>query len=406
MFKNSERIILHCDLNSFYASVEVKLNPALRGLPMAVCGDKEQRHGIVLAKTDPAKRCGVQTGEAIWQARQKCPDLVIAAPHFEEYIKYSRFVRNIYEDYTDHIEPFGIDECWLDVTGSRLLFGDGMQIADRIRNRVREELGITISVGVSFNKIFAKLGSDMKKPDAVTEITYDNFRKKIYDLPATDMLGVGRRVGQALAKYDIITIGELAHTDRDFLAHIFGKCGVQMWAFANGADTSPVMNMSYAEPVKSVGRGTTCPRDLVTDGEVRHVIFDMAEDVSHRLRKHGLLAGSVQLVIKDKDFLVRQYQCPLGMPTQSFFELADMAYRLFDKHYDRKKPVRSVTVRAISLHDIAAPLQLTMLTDYDRHVKRDNVELAMETVRRRYGHSAIDIGTVFDGRIAAFACAI
>ena len=211
------RTILHCDLNSFYASVELFLNPELKGLPVAVCGSKEDRHGIVLAKTDEAKKYGVKTAEAIWEAKRKCPQLLIIPPHHDEYVEFSRRVRRIYEEYTDLVEPFGIDECWLDVTGSERLFGNGEEIAHKIRERVKKEIGITISVGVSFNKVFAKLGSDMKKPDAVTVIPFDNFREIIYKLPVTDMLGVGPNLGKALKNHCINTIGELANTDKNFL---------------------------------------------------------------------------------------------------------------------------------------------------------------------------------------------
>ncbi len=187
-----ERTILHSDLNAFYASVECFCNPKIRHLPVAVGGDAEARHGIVLAKNNLAKSFGIITGETIWNAKQKCNDLVVVPANFERYLKFSRLVREIYAEYTDQMEAFGIDESWLDVTGSLYLFGSGKRIADEIRHRVYMELGLTVSIGVSFNKIFAKLGSDIKKPNATTVITRDNYRAVVWGLPASDLLYVGR----------------------------------------------------------------------------------------------------------------------------------------------------------------------------------------------------------------------
>ena len=243
-----DRVILHSDLNNFYASVECMLHPELKERCIAVCGSKENRHGIVLAKNEKAKKFGVKTAETIWQAKAKCPSLEIVSPHFEEYRKYSRMVREIYGEYTDLIEPFGLDECWLDVTGSRMLFGDGVTIANEIRNRVREEIGLTVSVGVSFNKVFAKLGRDLKKPDAVTEISRDNFRSKIWHLPANSIIGVGGSTYSRLTELGIKTIGDIAQAPCDFFETRFGKHGVALWQYANGLDTSEVAHKDYRSP--------------------------------------------------------------------------------------------------------------------------------------------------------------
>ena len=251
-----QRVILHCDMNNFYASVECMLNPELKNKPVAVCGSVEERHGIVLAKNYAAKAFGVSTGEAIWQAKQKCQDLVIVEPHYEQYMKFSKLAREIYGRYTDQIEPYGMDECWLDVTGSGCM-GTGFEIADEIRRTVKFELGLTISAGVSFNKIFAKLGSDMKKPDAITCIEADSFREKIWCLPASDLLGVGRATEKVLSGYGIHTIGELAATSDDFLKCRLGKNGLAIKKYANGLDDSPVMLSDYVSPVKSIGHGIT-----------------------------------------------------------------------------------------------------------------------------------------------------
>lgn len=392
-----ERTILHCDLNSFYASVEILLNPELSGKAMAVCGSKEDRHGIVLAKSDIAKKYGVQTGEAIWIAQQKCPELIIVPPRFDEYMKYSALARRIYEDYTDLIEPFGIDECWLDVTASRLLFGSGEKIAEELRQRLKSEIGLSISVGVSFNKIFAKLGSDIKKPDAVTVISKESFRRKIGGLPASDMLGVGRSAMKFLKSYGIRTINELADADVSFLEEKLGKCGRQMWEYANGLDLSPVRHMSLCEPIKSVGHGTTCITDIYTEDEVWQVIYGLSQDIAKRLRKYRLRAGGVQIAIKDDLLRVKQHQHPLELPTQSFAEIAEAAFALFRSSYKWERGVRAITVRTITLipeaeEDEPQQLILGAMPQNDKH---DRIELAIERIRSRYGQSAINMGSLF-----------
>lgn len=385
------RTILHCDLNSFYASVEIFLNPSLKGKAVAVCGDKETRHGIVLAKSDEAKAYGVKTAEAIWEAQRKCPNLLIIPPHHDKYVEFSKRVRKIYEDYTDLIEPFGIDECWLDVTGSERLFGDGQAIAEIIRERVKKEIGITISVGVSFNKVFAKLGSDMKKPDAITLIPYESFRDIIFNLPTVEMLGVGPNMSKALERYCINTIGDIANADKDFLIAKFGKAGECIWINANGLDASPVQSIGYKAPIKSVGRGTTCPADLTTNEDVREVITGLSQRVSRQLRINSLSAAAVQISIKDNSLRVKQYQAPFPSPTQSFWEICEKAYDIFVSNYCWKNPVRAVTVRAINLSDENAPEQLDFLQDYDINEKRNNAETAMEAIRSKYGKAAINV---------------
>lgn len=385
------RTILHCDLNSFYASVELFLNPALRGLPVAVCGSKEERHGIVLAKTDEAKKYGVRTAEAIWEAQRKCPQLVIIPPHHDEYVKFSRRVRKIYEEYTDLVEPFGIDECWLDVTGSERLFGDGEKIAHIIRERVKKEVGVTISVGVSFNKIFAKLGSDLRKPDAVTVIPFSGFRDMIYKIPAADMLGVGPNTAKTLSKYCINTIGDIASADKNFLIKKLGKTGECIWAYANGFDNSPVHHIDYHAPIKSIGRGSTQPVDLKNNDEVRKVILHMSQIVSHKLRKHDLKANAVQISVRDSDLTVKQFQAQLSIPTQCFGDISEKAYELFTSNYNWNKNVRSITVRAINLSDYSEPVQLDLMQDYSSHEKLDNAEEAIEKIRNKYGIAAVDV---------------
>lgn len=267
------RSVLHCDMNNYYASVECLLDPHLKKFPIAVCGSVEERHGIVLAKNYKAKDFGIQTGDAVWLARQKCPNLVVVPPHYDEYIKYSRLARSIYSRYTDQVEPYGLDESWLDISGTETIWGPARKIADELREVVKFELGLTISVGVSFNKVFAKLGSDMKKPDAVTEIAQDSFQDTVWNLPASDLLGVGRATKKILDNYCIRTIGDIARTEPSFLKYRLGKNGIALWRYANGLDSSPVMKYDFVAPVKSVGHGITTVADLTSNDEVWPVIL-------------------------------------------------------------------------------------------------------------------------------------
>ena len=289
------RSILHCDMNNFYASVECMLDPALKKYPIAVCGSVEERHGIVLAKNYKAKAFDVKTGDAVWQAKQKCKDLVVVPPHYEEYIKYSKLARSVYERYTDQVEPYGMDECWLDISGTESLFGSPEKVANEIRETMKFELGLTISVGVSFNKIFAKLGSDMKKPDAVTVIPKDTFKEKIWGLPAADLLGVGRATQRVLDSYCIRTIGDLANTDPEFLRRRLGKNGVVLWNYANGNDLSLVAKKDFVSPIKSVGHGITTVADLEKPEQVWPVFLELTQDIGHKLRVHGLIADERHL---------------------------------------------------------------------------------------------------------------
>lgn len=338
------RSILHCDMNNFYASVECMLDPALKKYPIAVCGSVEERHGIVLAKNYKAKAFDVKTGDAVWQAKQKCKDLVVVPPHYEEYIKYSKLARSVYERYTDQVEPYGMDECWLDISGTESLFGSPEKVANEIRETMKFELGLTISVGVSFNKIFAKLGSDMKKPDAVTLIPKDTFKEKIWGLPAADLLGVGRATQRVLDSYCIRTIGDLANTDPEFLRRRLGKNGVVLWNYANGNDLSLVAKKDFVSPIKSVGHGITTVADLEKPEQVWPVFLELTQDIGHKLRVHGLSAEGVAIHIRDNTLNTRQWQTKIALPTQSPMIIAKTAFQLFEKRYGWNNPIRSVTV--------------------------------------------------------------
>ena len=384
-----DRVILHSDMNNFYASVECMLNMSLRGHPVAVGGDVENRHGIILAKNYEAKKFGIQTGEALWQAKDKCKDLIIVPPHYEQYLKYSKLAREIYSDYTDQIEPYGMDECWLDVTGSVWKYGSGENLANIIRERMKFELGLSVSVGVSFNKIFAKLGSDMKKPDAVTVIPRETFREKIWNLPASDMLGVGRATEKVLTMYGIKTIGDLAKTPPEIIKGRLGKCGVMCIMYANGLDASPVAPMDYEGPIKSVGHGITTRQDLENPAEVWNIMLSLTQDIGRKLRTYEKRAAGVQIDIRDNQLCHRQWQCPLKNRTNSSAIIAQTAFELFNKSYRWNYPIRSLTVRAINLHSANEPEQVDLFGDVDRVDKRERIEAVMEEIKDRFGKYAI-----------------
>jgi len=388
-----ERVIFHCDLNCFYASVELLDHPELRHLPVAVCGDPNSRHGIILAKNEPAKAFGVKTAETIWQARQKCPDLVLLPAHHEKYRDYSRRVNRIYEEYTDLVEPFGIDESWLDVTGSLHLFGgDAAALADRLRERIRSELGLTISVGVSFNKVFAKLGSDLKKPDATTILSSDNWQARIWPLPVTDLLYVGRASARTFEKFGIRTIGDLARFDREALFTLLGKTGVQLHDFACGLDHAPVAPANQHAPPKSVGNGLTFPRNLQGREEVRAGITQLADQVAARLRRYSMKCQGVSLAIRDPDFRDMSRQCRLDSPSHLAREIAAAAMELAEGCWNMDRPVRALTVTAIYLipeEEAGAQLDLFSADRVEKRERLEKLEGALDAIRAKYGKGAI-----------------
>ncbi|MBE6638319.1 MAG: DNA polymerase IV [Ruminococcaceae bacterium] len=379
------RTILHCDMNNFFASVECMLDPTLKNRPIAVCGNVEERHGIVLAKNELAKKCGVKTAEPLWQAREKCRDLLAVPPHYDEYVKMSRMARQIYGRYTELVEPFGMDECWLDLTAGIRFIGTGDKIANELRKTVKDELGLTISVGVSFNKVFAKLGSDMKKPDAVTFIPEDSFREKIWHLPASELLGVGHTTAKKLNSWGIQTIGELARRPKESLVRIFGKHGLQLWHYANGLDDAPVIPENAFPPAKSVGHGITTLEDLTDDEEVWRVILELCQEIGHRLFSYGQKATGVSISAKDKDLSTKQWQGSLPFATNSPYLIAEKAFSLFRAGYDWKKSVRAVSVTAIQLASENAPCQLDIFTMGNAPIRRERLDLTVEQLRARFG---------------------
>lgn len=383
------RNILHCDINNFYASVECMLSPELKQYPVAVCGSVEERHGIVLAKNYKAKAFKVATGDAVWQAKQKCPDLVVVPPHYEEYLKYSKLAKAIYCDYTNQVEPYGMDKCWLDISGTKKLFGNPVDVANEIRERIKFELGLTISVGVSFNKIFAKLGSDYKKPDAVTVFEKETFREKIWSLPASDLLGVGRATTRVLNNYCIRTIGDLANSDYDFIKRILGKNGVSLWLYANGRDNSTVKDIKFVSPVKSIGHGITTVVDLSNEEEVWRVFLELTQGNGHKLRVHQKVAKAVAIYVRDNTLFSKQWQTQMQMVTQLPLVLVQYAFQLFKKRYDWRNPIRSVTIQAINLFLQDMPQQIDLFCDYERAEKQEKLDGCVEKLCQRFGKRCI-----------------
>lgn len=383
------REILHCDLNNFYATVACRDDPSLRGKAVAVGGSKEERHGIILAKNEIAKQFGVSTGEAIWQAQQKCPSLIVVPPDFKRYTYFSQQVRKIYERYTDLVEPFGIDECWLDVTGSRRLFGDGVTIADRIRREITAEQGLTASVGVSFNKIFAKLGSDLKKPNATNVIPYDRFREIVWPLEVNRLLGVGPATERKLHSLAIFTVGDLANADFEAVRLRLGKNGELLHRFANGEENSAVLKTDFKYRPQSIGRSVTCPKDLLNFDEVYRVFLRLSEEVARELRREDMEAHSIAVHIRDNRLQVREFMTGVDFPVQSAKVLADEGIKLLKRSYGFEYPLRSVGIRAINLRDYSPEFQLSFFDDRLRLIKQDMLERSVDKVRDRYGDGAV-----------------
>lgn len=392
----ADRVILHCDLNCFFASVELLDKPALWEVPVAVCGDPASRHGIILAKNEPAKKRGVQTAETVWQAKKKCPVLVLLPPHHELYKEYSKKVNAIYERFTDLVEPFGIDESWLDVTGSLHLFGgDAKALADRIRETVKAETGLTVSVGVSFNKVFAKLGSDLKKPDATTVIDRDHWRDIVWPLPLGDMLFAGKAAQRTLGQYGIETIGQLAAQPEALPEQLLGKMGHQLWRYANGLDDSAVRPSHQREPVKSVGNGTTFPDDLVRWPQIKEGLAPLCDSVATRLRQQGLYAGGVSVALKGADFKTVSRQMRLDEPTHLMREIWDTAQTLARQIWKPPTPIRAMTVTALYVTESSQSYrQLDLLggAAAEKSDKQEKLETAVDAIREKYGSSAITFG--------------
>lgn len=393
-----ERVILHCDANSFYASVECLYRPSLRHSPVAVCGSVEERHGIVLTKNQLAKQQGVQTGEAIWQARMKCPDLVCVPPDFALYIRFSQRMRKLYEEYAERVESFGLDEAWMDISNPGVTMGDGERIAHEIRNRIKRELGITVSVGVSFNKVFAKLGSDLKKPDAVTVIPPDAFQEKVWGLPVGELLFVGPATRRKLGEMNVRTIGDLARMDAELLRGRLGKPGLTLKAYASGLDTSPVMPAQANAVIKSVGNSTTPPHDLQNTDDARCLYYLLAESVAARLRQEGLRAKCVAISARDTELVTRSCQQTLDRATNLSGEIARAALQLFQERFALGFPYRSIGLSCSALSPQDEPVQLDFMGDEAQRMKNERLENAIDGLRRRFGHQIVRRAVVLTDR--------
>ena len=393
------RTILHSDMNCFYASVEMLHHPELAGKPMAVGGDPEARHGIVLTANYIAKRAGVKTGMALWQARQVCPEIIFVPPRMDLYLRFSRMAQEIYSEYTDQREPFGIDESWLDVTASTSIKGDGMKIAKEISSRIKYELGVTVSIGVSWNKIFAKLGSDYKKPDAITEFSKDNYKDIAWKLPVGDLLMVGRSTERTMKKLGICTIGDLAGAEPSILETYLGKMGLVLHTFANGWDETPVLVEGYKVPIKSIGNSTTTPRDLVSELDVKIILMALSESVGARLRENGFQCRTVEISIRDNGLYHFTRQCKLDRASNLTEEIARTAFELFQKNYNWEHPIRSLGVRGCDLVSEEMPYQLDLFMDETKREKIKKMDQVVDEIRGRFGYQSIQRAFMYQDKI-------
>lgn len=387
------RVVLHCDANSFYASCELVYRPALRGLPMAVCGSTEERHGIVLAATREAKKFGIRTAMVNWEARQLCPELIVIPPDYGRYIYFSRRLRAMYEQYTDRVEPFGLDECWVDVSGGNVDIAEGLRIADALREQAKRELGITLSVGISFNKPFAKLGSDLKKPDACTVISPENFKDVVWPLSVDEMIGIGERMKRKLQSRFIHTIGDLARQDPAYMNGAFGKVGVILQRYAAGEDTSPVMLARDSLEVKSVGNSITAPQDMYTLDDVYCVLYVIADSVSARLREIGMRGRCLSVMVRDAQMRCVAAQRTVHFHTAQAEEMVPVAMDILHyKGFDTMLPYRSIGISMGSLELTEKPVQLDMLGQTARRDKLERLSHAVDSIHARFGDRAIQRG--------------
>lgn len=401
MERKKDRTILHCDMNGFYASVELLDYPQYKNIPMAVCGDPKSRHGIILAKNEPAKKFGIKTAETIWQAKKKCPSLVCVPPHHDKYSKYSKMINEIYLRYTDMVEPFSIDESWLDVSASLTLFGSGKEIADQIREIVKKELGLTLSAGVSFNKIFAKMGSEYKKPDATTVITRENYKNIIWPMDISEMFFVGKATADKLKTAGIHTIGDLANTSRPLLVSMLGKHGGMLYDYSNGLDEEPVSLYSDREKIKSVGHGMTFTRNITGSEDIKAALSGLCDKVASRLRRNKMRAWGVKVDIKDPDFNVVSKQKQLDAAINTAEDISIASYELITSFWPLDRPIRLLTVTAINLVDENEAQQLSFFDteNTQRRQRAESVERTLDMIRAKYGSSSIGFGRTVNNDI-------
>ena len=397
---NNGRVVLHSDMNNFFASVECMLKPELAAFPVAVCGSEEDRHGIVLAKNYKAKEYGIKTAEPVCSALKKCPRLVVVEPHYDLYMEYSHRTRKIYSDYTDRVEPFGADEAWLELTkchGVNTL-SDGMRIAEEIRGRIKRELGLTVSVGVSDNKAFAKLGSDYKKPDAVSIMSPENYAERIMPLDISELIFAGPKTVARLSRFGLHSVADVVKSSRSFMRTLLGVGGENLWLSASGYDDSPVSQFGEFVPLKSLGNSFTPPRDLSSDEDVRVLLTMLADTVASRLRKHSLKASGISLSVRSSELRTSEKQCSLGKATDCTKTVFKEAYALFSSNFSDmlQGGIRSMGIRCFSLSPTGVGIQLSMFdADRERLEKISRIDRTVDAIRKRYGKHALDSGIIF-----------
>ena len=392
--QRGKRVILHIDANCFYASVECLYHPEYRGKPLAVCGDPEARHGIVLTATYPAKRQGVKTGMAIWQAKQVCPSLIVRAPDYSLYKYFSELMGQMWREYTDRVEPFGLDESWLDVSAPGMDLEKGGILADTIRQRVKDELGLTVSIGVADNKVFAKLGSDMKKPDGTTVIVPERVEQMIWPLPVCNLLYVGPATFHALRKLNILTIGRLATAPDKVIHEHLGVNGMMLKRFALGLDRTPVREATYENDAKSIGNSITPPRDLLTAEDAKCVLTVLCESVASRLRDHHLMGKEITVSCRSTDLSWQGSQAPLKRATFLTDDLLEAARALFDARYRDRLPIRGLGVCCSRLCPASTPMQTDVwggLRGFEKHAELDRT---VDDIRVRFGADAVIRGNL------------
>lgn len=391
--------LLHSDANSFYASVELLFRPALRSKPVVVGGDEEARHGIVLTKNIIAKRYGIKTGTSLMEARRQCPDLISLPPNYPLYLKYAGLLREIYSEYSDQCEAFGLDESWLDISPIAKTSRDAALIAEEIRARINKELGITVSIGASWNKPYAKLGSDYKKPDALTVIDKDNYEELVYPLPAADLLYVGPATSEKLGNRYIRTIGDIVKSGPEQMRRMLGKVGEMIWLFASGNDQTPVSNTGEEGMIKSIGNSSTFPRDLTTTEDVKMAFYVLAESVAARLREHGFECQTVQIQLRGNDLISFERQMKLDRPTFITGDLVAAAMQLFTKNYHWPRPLRSIGIRGADLSPDGSVAQLSFFEDEKQRDKRIRLEYAIDHIRNRYGYFSLQRGLLLQDKL-------
>lgn len=392
------RIILHCDLNNFFATATLTENPTLKNLPVAICGDAKKRHGIVLAKNSIAKKYGVLTAETIWEAQRKCPDLIILSPNYNLYENLSKKVQSIYLEYSDKVEPFGIDECWVEITNYDMDFEKAEKIANEIRTRIKKELNITVSVGVSFTKTLAKLGSDLKKPDALTVITPEILKTKIWKLPCSELLMVGKSTKSTLNAMGIFTIGDLAISDETTLKTRIGKNGVMLRNMARGEDFSPVKSYYCKSKPKSISQSATSEKDITNSTEVFAAFLEFSEGISQKLKSENLLTETVGITVLTNTFESKEYRMPLTYPTDASMTIAKTAMALFNKNECLTSPLRALGVRALNLKENIMARQLSLFETQNTDIE-EKIEDNILIIRNKYGKNAIKRAICMDNNV-------